>query len=316
MENLKRINQELESLRQGISTLETAKRRLEERVTSKTMLFEEASKLKSVYNKEKQDVQKLNSLTLTNLWFSLTGGKGDKLEQEEQEAYDAKIKWDTCQTRLTAIEEDIERLVLQIQGLSKTPEAYQEKLHEKLMWIEYHIPTCIEEIKGIEAKSLLHQQNIREIEEGISALIKVKTLTHNVCALLDEAKSWSNFDLVSDSVIASVVKHDKLQEVKKAVDLLNHEIQFLKQELSDIKIHKIVTVDFSHYAFIDTWFDNIFTDFSVHNKINDSIANIKRCQDHLMELERELMQYLETEKNNCRTWDLKWEDWIFSFKET
>lgn len=316
MEKLMVINEVLQTLRTDISTLEASKRRLDDRLKTKDQLTKALAALKTQYDKEQRDVQKLNTLSLTNLWFSLTGGKGDKLELEEREAYDAKIKWDTCQTRLAAVEEDIEKLVFQIQRLSKAPEAYQEKLHEKLTWIENHIPTCIEEIKGIETKSLLHQQNIKEIEEGIAALVKVKTLTHNVCVLLDEAKSWSTFDLVSDSIIASVVKHDKLREVKKAVDLLNHEIEFLKQELSDIKIHKVAAVDFSHYAFIDTWLDNIFTDFSVHHKINDIITNIKHYQDNLMALEKELMQYLETEKNNCKTWDLKWEDWIFSFKET
>lgn len=92
-EKLKR-KQKLESM------LEQAKKELEMQKNRK-------NELNKLLNKEEKDVKKLESLSMTGLFYSILGSKEEQLDKERQEYLAAKLKYDECCNSISGIESEI-----------------------------------------------------------------------------------------------------------------------------------------------------------------------------------------------------------------
>jgi len=64
--------------------------------------------------RKKRDVDQLEGMNLTNLFYSILGTKEERLEKERQEYLAAKLKYDQCRDELDALEKEIHDLKLQL----------------------------------------------------------------------------------------------------------------------------------------------------------------------------------------------------------
>ena len=89
------------------------------------------STLKELLAREKADVDKLEGLSLTGLFYSVMGTKGERIGKEQQEFLEAKLKHDEAQELLKDVQREVERLEDELTPLFDADAEYDRLLDVK-----------------------------------------------------------------------------------------------------------------------------------------------------------------------------------------
>lgn len=276
----------------------TYKKRLEAMLTElrsqREGLQKKVLQLEKIMISEHKDVQRLEGHSLAAFVYYALGKKEEKLDAERREYYAARVRYDAAARELEAIEEDISATEEDLQDLANCELLYEQKLEEKRQ--------AIAAAGTADAEKLLHQQKClnalldeeRELEEAIEAGTSTLHTVHEAVNRLKDAENWGTLDLLGGGLLADMAKHDKLDEAQKSIEQLQIDLQHFNTELADIPIRADmkVTID-AMLQFADIFFDNIFTDAAVLDRIQESYAQIDRTRDQILSVLRQLQTRLE-----------------------
>lgn len=101
------------------------------------------------------------------------------------------------------------------------------------------------------------------------------------------SKNWGIFDMLGGGLIASLVKHNKINKAKNMSTSLDEDLAKLKNEikyLDDFKTEEFSNLD----MFLDVGFDNIFSDIYVQNKIKSSISKLEELKYTIKEVKNNI----------------------------
>ncbi|MGG7176899.1 hypothetical protein ACQPU1_04850 [Clostridium paraputrificum] len=259
--------------------------------------------LKKNLDKEFKDVERLEKMSMANILSTILRNKEEKLYKEEQEYLEAKLRYQECLEVVNGYENDIDSIKLRIKNIDNYEEQYEKLIKEKYELIKSLDKEKKEKLQVLENLLEIDTKERREVLEAITAGKECFSIIRNAGEALDSAKSWGTYDMIGGGVMSSIVKHDKLDTARKELNKLGYSIGRLNMELSDIDMVLAIddlTFDSSTYAF-DVFFDNIFTDMSVQDKIKDSLSKIRRLENRVNNLINQLEEKeLKVSESICR----------------
>jgi len=80
---------------------------------------------------ESRDVERLDSITLLNLWHSLRGTKELAKRKEQEEYLTAKFKYDEANAALIVLEADLTRMDNNLNAMGDLDTKYQQAVRDK-----------------------------------------------------------------------------------------------------------------------------------------------------------------------------------------
>lgn len=271
---IKEINEKLIKLKEEI----VLKKILDKKLKNLSLQLEkdksELYELEVNLKKEYKDVEKLKKLSFASILATVMSNKDEKLEKEQQEYIMAKIKYDEFSSKLELLKENIESIKSRLETLKYCENEYKALLNKKLELIKLYgdqdkkvkLSKIEEEIE----KMLLEKKEIEEAESAGKDLLRTANLAKDS---LNSAKNWGIFDIAGGDMLSSIAKHNKINEAEAQFRRVSTLINRFNKELGDIQFEGL-SFSTTTIAF-DIFFDNIFTDFSVQNKINSSLDNIR-----------------------------------------
>ena len=251
------------------------KRRLQNLIRNTETDLEKArakfSELSEILKKEFADVQKLEGNGITALFYNFLGTKVEKLDKERQEYLSAKLKYDACKNEISNLERQLEKLKSEHILLGEPEIELKKLLDEKKRQLrQLSDSTCLK------FEELLNNQYAakKEISEAILTGEKAQQALIRAIDSLQNAQNWGTFDLLGGSILATAVKHSKIDEAKNDIEEVQHYLNQFRRELSDTTLNSgqnlAVEMD-SFTGFADYFFDNLITDWIVQSKINQSL---------------------------------------------
>ena len=87
--------------------------------------------LRSIRTAEQEDVDKLQRVSLSSLFYSIVSQKEEKLAKEQAEAYAAAVKHDAAIQQCRTVEQRLLSVETELQTLSTTEREYEETLAQK-----------------------------------------------------------------------------------------------------------------------------------------------------------------------------------------
>lgn len=268
-----------------------------------TMNEYELRDLEENLNKELRDVENLKKLSLSSFISTIMGNKAEKMEKEEREYLIAKLKYDECNSRFKSLKENKSNLENRLNDLGDCEKRYSELLETKIALVNiYGDENQKNKILKMEEEMDIILKEIKEIDESIDAGSNLYREIECAKELLESAKTWSAIDLFGGDFISSMAKHQKIDDAQKHFARISNLLVRFNKELSDVNISSL---DFSStIKGIDIFFDNIFTDISVNNQINDSYKNVCNLQikvqavlEDLKENKINLKENIENKRN-------------------
>jgi len=270
-------DEQLRDLQEQISRFrqQTAKRR--ELLNQKNTLQEQVRRLETVMRNEQADVEKLEGHSLAAFYYYVIGKRDERLTAERQEAYAAKVKYDSAAGELEAVAAEIRALDAELLQLRGCEQRYEAVLQAKKSALKEAGSPHAEEILQLEERMAFLESQRKELREAISAGTSAQSTAERVLTSLSRAENWGTVDLLGGGLVSDLAKHSHLDTAQTEIAYLQTQLRRFKTELADIQIHADTQVNVDGFLrFADFFFDGLFADWSVMGKIRnsqDSVSN-------------------------------------------
>ena len=243
----------------------------------------EVISLRVVFRKEQDDVEKLEGRSLANYFFQVVGKLDEKLDQERREAYAAKVKLDAAERELAGIESDIAEIQTQLNEIRVAEAQYKEALEKKRAMLKTSGTAAADQIIEIEQKIAALEAQKREIKEAISAGYSARSTADRILSELESADGWNTWDMFGGGgIITHMAKHSHLDEAQDLVSELQSKLRRFKTELADIQITANMQVNIDSFLrFADYFFDGLFADWAVGDKISQSMNSVSSTKSQI-----------------------------------
>ncbi len=239
-------------------------------------LEEKVRELESAMWSEQADVEHLERRSLANFFYNVVGKMDEKLDKEREEAYAAKVKYDAAVKELDAVQRDMQSYDgerLELQGCEAR---YEKILREKEHSIKVAGGETATEIFKLEERISYLTGQQKELDEAIRAGIAASDAADKVLSSLNSAEGWGTWDLLGGGMVADVVKHSHLDDAQESIEQLQGLLRRFKTELADVTIDTEMKVNVDGFLkFADFFFDGLFADWAVMDKICKAQEQIK-----------------------------------------
>ena len=153
---------------------------------------------------------------------------------------------------------------------------YAYALKEKVKLLKATATPVSEKILQYEEQISGFENQKKEIREAISAGNKAKNIAEQVLSELDDAEGWGTWDLLGGGLISDLAKHSSLDDAQEEIEHLQVQLRRFKTELADVTIRAEMQVNIDGFLrFADYFFDGLFADWAVLDKIEESQSEVK-----------------------------------------
>ncbi len=124
------------------------------------------------------------------------------------------------------------------------------------------------ERKEEESKRKSERQEIREaVEAGERALFSLQTAREQ----LNSARNWGIWDLLGGGFFTDLMKHSKLENASRCIEMAKQDLQVFERELRDVTVDGDLKINIGNFLlFADFFFDGLIADYMVQSKIAEA----------------------------------------------
>lgn len=296
----RKLDEKLTELQSQIARKQQLEVRIRSLNEQESRLRDKVSELNGVRLKEQDDVERMEKKTFHHFIAYLSGNYEEKLDKENREACEAALRHETACQELEAVTDDLNRSRREMEQLKNCQDQYKRLLEEKKALVKASdSEAALEVIRSEEALQSLESKS-REIREAMMAGESASRAAGNIMNSLDCADGWGTWDLIGGGLISGLAKHSALSEAQSKVDVLQLQLRKFRTELADVEIQADLQLQIDGFLqFADFFFDGIFADIAVLNRIDKSKAQVEQVKQQigtvLAELRRQEQQ-VEREK--------------------
>jgi hypothetical protein len=232
---------------------------------------------KKVLMKEQNDVDKLDEARLSHVFIRLFGKMDEKIEKENLELLQAKVKYDERVNAVAQLELSISDIQHRLSFLKSEILVTREegaKLYTEVQRRNNQLDNKIVELKS----------EILEVDQALQAGKDVLSVLEETKGELRSAEGWSTWDtFAGGGIISDMMKYTKMDNAQVAMNQLSQAIRIFRVELKDVSTD--VPLNFIGVSMgtktLDILFDNIFTDWSVRSKIQENIRQLDQMENQI-----------------------------------
>ncbi len=257
---------------------------LQERMKSLTgRLYQAEDDVKSLlrkYQNEALDVDALQKDSLSNTILKLVRMHEGKANKEIEEMLSAKLEYDKAVERVKQLAQERIELANKISELNTDRNLFDSEYSARENFIKSNISAqAYSDYTELENQQRHTNQQLIETEEALTAARRVIAMASGAVKHLDSAEGWATFDVWSrGGIISHMAKYEHIDDAQAHLNRLGSLIKDFENELRDVNMLDICNytgIDSTTRA-VDFWFDNIFTDLNVRDKIRGDLYRIRK----------------------------------------
>jgi DNA repair exonuclease SbcCD ATPase subunit len=259
---------------------------------------------------ERADVEKLEGLSLTGLFYAVLGAKEERLEKERQEYLAAKLKHEESTKGVAEARRELERLQLELDAHADADAEYQRLLEEKQQALTRTGDKRGEAIAKLSERLADLEADRKELREAIDAGEAARRALEDVRTELRSAESWGTWDLFGGGLLATMTKHSRIDAARQRASAAQRHLRRFQEELADAdqRLHVSLGEIGGFTTFADYFFDGLIADWVVQSKVRNALdacssslsnvaAALRECQRRLATVEQEIEQASEQKRN-------------------
>jgi chromosome segregation ATPase len=268
------------------------------------------AELQAISDREDQDVRRLEGLSMTALFYTVLGSKDEQLQKERQEYLSAHLKLRQSQYAVEALEGDVEHMKSRLARFGDVDARLQALLEKKEALLAKAGDETARRLSQLSEQLGEAQSQLREVAEAIAAGQEAHQAVNQVLQNLKSAQGWGAWDMLGGGLLATAVKHNRIDDARKAAYEVQEALRRFQRELADVEQSaKFIVEDISSFeTFADFFFDGLIIDWVVQAHIDRSLDNTRatagRLDDLLAQLEKhaatlqEQINHLEEDKRS------------------
>lgn len=276
------INEKLLDLKTKMKEKERLSKTLKHAHDEKRTLEEKKDKLYRILKKEESDVEKLESMSISNFIYTISGRKLEKLEKEKREAVRAKLKYETVKEELNDLDLDIKKLESRLESLEDPESEYSLLIKQKEELLKFKRPEIANRLDRIVEEESMLMDRKKELKEAMEAGYDLLTALERAEKSLGSAEGWGTWDILGGGMISTMAKHSKLDEAQAEISEVQSLARSFHRELEDVDTYENINIELGSFlTFADYFFDGLFADLSVQSKIKDASRQVRNAQNKI-----------------------------------
>lgn len=257
---------------------------LQERMESLSRrLYEAEDDVRSLlhkYQSEALDVDELQKDKFSHTLLKLIRLYEGKVNKETQEMLSAKLEYDKAAERVTQLAQEKAELAKKISELAADKRLFDTEYIQRENLIKSKISQqAFSSYTELERQQFELTKQIAETDEALHAASRVISAAANAVNHLKSAEGWATYDVWGGGgILSHMAKYDHIDDAKAELNRLSSLMKDFENELRDVNMYDVCAyagIDSTTRA-VDFWFDNIFTDLNVRDKIRDDIYQIQK----------------------------------------
>jgi len=225
--------------------------------------------------KEQNDVDRLNGMTLSAFFYNLIGKKQERLEKEELELMESKAEYDTACQMLKDIHEQRKEVQRELDEQSKY--RFWENDY-KVLWgrKENQLLANHDELRQL-AEDLEHLRGeMKELKEADREGERLLSALDRAGDALKSAGNWGVYDMMGGGMISTHIKRGRMDDAQSALTEAGRHLKRFQKELEDVKMAVHADLELGGLlSFADYFFDNLFVDWMVQDKIRKAESQVE-----------------------------------------
>lgn len=294
-------DEQLRELKQKIARAKNYEYLLPKLYEKRNALSQKVYELEKCKLSEQEDVERLERLTVSSLFYRITGQMDEKLNKEKEESSIASANYAAAVRELEAVRDEIWSAQCEVRDCENYEKKYREILQAKIDKIKtLDIPETTQLIE-FEQKITSRENAQKELKEAIAAGNHALTIAKGMNESLESAKKLGTYDMLGGGVLADVAKHKHIDSAQIDNEKLQVALRRFKSELVDITVQAPEEIGVDGFLkTADYWFDGWIFDRKVLEQIKQSqsqiektISDILRVLSRLNYMEKDIEQELD-----------------------
>ena len=254
--------------------------------------------LKEETYKEQLDVDQLENFSAAKLFYQIMGKLDERLEKEQAELYAAALRYDSARQELHAVGADLAARREELSLLGNCEAEYNRLLEARARELrkDPQSPTA-RRLLALEERQAQLTARSKELQEAIQAGYDALSDISSIESALSSAEGWGTWDVFGGGLISDMAKYSHLDDAQQQINGLQRSLSRFRTELADVDIRTGIQVEVDSFLrFADYFFDNIFTDWAV-------LDRIRRTQSQIHEVDgsvRTILYRLERDLDQCQ----------------
>ena len=241
---------------------------------------------------EEADVAALESLSVTRILAGLRGSRDTDLDRERAEVAAAQYRVAEAEARASVDEREVASLEARIVGYGDLDARHAELLRQREREIAAdpgaaataaRLSQLAEEMGTLKARGV-------QVAEADAAGRRAHDALRQAADHLGRAGSWATYDtFLGGGLIADMAKHDRLDKAQTLMREADAALARLASELADVGIGAVGEVGITELSrALDVWFDNIFSDWTVRDRIAQAARRVDALAQAVADVGRTL----------------------------
>lgn len=279
------LNVRMAELKEKARNQEKWQQRLKNLQQELTGLQEERNRWQKQLAAEEEDVRKLSTMSLSNLLATVLGNKAEKLDREQREVLEAKMRYDAAEAAVRDMERqiaDIERRLLELGSWKNEYERIFQAKERKILEEDG-------ELRELAEREAVLTVQLKEVDEALQA---GQSALHDLSAAeedLRSAKNWGVYDMLGGGMLSTHIKHSRIDEAMSHLMAARQSLQRFQRELRDIGADISTHLEIGGLLkFSDYFFDDFISDWLVQGRINVSLDQVQNQLTAVSDVQREL----------------------------
>ena len=290
--------EQLDQLRERIAR----KRKLSTEISAledqRASLATRVQQLKEETYQEQLDVDKLDNFTAAKLFAQIMGNLDERLEKERSELYAAALRYDSARQELHAVEADLAARREELSLLGNCEAEYDRLLEARARELRQDPQSpAARRLLALEERQAQLTSREKELQEAIQAGYDALSDISSIESALSSAEGWGTWDVFGGGLISDMAKYSHLDDAQRQINGLQRSLSRFRTELADVDIRTGIQIEVDSFLrFADYFFDNIFTDWAVLDRIRHTQSQIHEVDGSV----RTILSRLERDLEQCR----------------
>lgn len=286
-------NQTLRAIKDELVNLPRVKQKLQNTIIQLEYAQTDVRKALNLVESEARDVAALEKENFFTMLLKMANKYNGKFEKEEKEFLEAKLNYDCAVQKEEVLQKDCDVLKVTLEELEHKKAAYEEALIQKGEMLMHSLTSE----QGKDYRQLELERNkatvyLNELGEALTAANNVNETIKRIKGHLDKARDWASYDMwCGNGIFSHMAKYEHIDDAKREFRSLFEGLYKLQKEMKDIGYDLAIDeigID-STTRTLDFWFDNIFTDMVVRNKIEDDLESMNGLERRVSTVLSELI---------------------------
>lgn len=288
------VEQQVRQAAEGARAHRTAMSRSTELARQLDAAERDVQRLRDEHRSELADVERLEGVSFSRVVATVRGSRHTDLDRERAEADMARLKLWEAEARSESIRRDLVSSQAEEARLADAPAQLRVAMAAKEDYL-----TRAGDPAGVRLLEVAHERGtleaeLREVGEAGEAADGAARALAYVSAQLGSASGWSTYDtFFGGGAMSSMMKHERMDEAARAAAEADRCLQRLAAELADVpgaaQAMPSLQLD-GMTRFVDIWFDNIFTDWAVRDRLQRATQTVSTLQQVVVDVGTRLQQ--------------------------